>query len=313
MALGGGVSDWLKYSGVYGWAGVDFFFVISGFVLPYALYKGKYRLQHYGKFLFKRLIRLEPPYLVSLVIIILLLLLAPLVPGYSGQDFSWDWPRLLLHIGYLNSYFGYEAYNPVYWTLAIELQFYLGIALLFPLAVSESPWKKVVLPIGLLAASLIPSGEVIIFRYLPLFVFGVVCFQYRIDALSTRLWLALISVAAVAAFFSLGMVATCAGLLASLAIVLSKWRTFRPARFGQYVWQFLSWAGTISYSLYLIHIPIGGKIVNIGARFADNSLAVIATLLVAIGASLFSAWLLYVLIEKPSQRYSASLRFEKQP
>lgn len=108
------VNTWLKISGQFGWAGVDFFFVISGFVLPYALYKGKYRLQHYGKFLFKRLIRLEPPYLVSLVIIILLLLLAPLVPGYSGQDFSWDWPRLLLHIGYLNSYFGYEAYNPVY-------------------------------------------------------------------------------------------------------------------------------------------------------------------------------------------------------
>src|SRR6266496_2565885 len=34
----------LKQSGVYGWLGVEVFFVISGFILPYALYSSGYRM-----------------------------------------------------------------------------------------------------------------------------------------------------------------------------------------------------------------------------------------------------------------------------
>lgn len=305
------INGWLKYSGQYGWAGVDFFFVISGFVLPYALFKGKYRLRNFGKFLLKRLIRLEPPYLVSLAAIILLLLIAPLVPGYGGDAFSIEWSRLLLHLGYLNTYFGYESYNPVYWTLAIELQFYLGIALLFPLLVSERRWLRSMFPLVLMAMSLIPCQESIIFRYLPLFVFGIVCFQYFIDAIGFRLWLMLMILAAAFSFSALGIVATSAGLMAALTIAWSKHESFDPNIFGQKFWRVLAWAGTISYSLYLIHVPIGGRIVNIGTRFADNQLAVVITLLLAIALTLLAAWILYRLIEKPSQKHSASLKFSR--
>src|ERR1039457_2336162 len=57
----------LKYSGQYGWVGVEIFFVISGFIVPYAMLKGGYRLdlRHYLTFITKRIIRLDPPYLTS--------------------------------------------------------------------------------------------------------------------------------------------------------------------------------------------------------------------------------------------------------
>src|SRR5689334_14543570 len=58
----------LKSSGTYGWLGVEMFFVISGFVIPYSLHKAGYDLKSFGTFVAKRIIRLDPPYLVSIVI-----------------------------------------------------------------------------------------------------------------------------------------------------------------------------------------------------------------------------------------------------
>ena len=51
-------TPWLSASGKYGFLGVEAFFVISGFIIPYSMYMGGYRFAHFGKFLAKRLIRL---------------------------------------------------------------------------------------------------------------------------------------------------------------------------------------------------------------------------------------------------------------
>ena len=50
-----------------GWLGVEVFFVISGFILPCALQaRGSYSFpRHYPHFLWKRILRLHPPYLVT--------------------------------------------------------------------------------------------------------------------------------------------------------------------------------------------------------------------------------------------------------
>jgi len=46
-------------------------FVISGFVIPWSLYRSQYVLRDYPKFLLKRNVRLYPPYLASIAITIL--------------------------------------------------------------------------------------------------------------------------------------------------------------------------------------------------------------------------------------------------
>src|SRR5438874_1620600 len=59
----------LKASGQYGWTGVAAFFVISGFVLPYSMHRAGYRVRsHWRTFALKRLIRLDPPYLASILL-----------------------------------------------------------------------------------------------------------------------------------------------------------------------------------------------------------------------------------------------------
>jgi peptidoglycan/LPS O-acetylase OafA/YrhL len=130
----------LKSSGSYGWLGVDIFFVISGFVLPYSLFRARYRPSavNYGRFLWKRVSRLDPPYLASIVLVVGLGYLSAILPGYRGLPPMFSWKPILLHLGYLNAFFRAPWLNIVYWSLAIEFQYYLLIGLLFPLIRSEN-------------------------------------------------------------------------------------------------------------------------------------------------------------------------------
>ena len=146
----------LRASGTHLYLGVEVFFVISGFVLPYAMWRGRYRLRDYGRFLMKRLLRLEPPYLTTLAITVGLLIAGQFAPGFKGEPFMLEWKHLLLHFGYLNALFGFGWYNPVFWTLAIEFQFYLLIALLFPLVKHHSVYVRASVPLALAMLALLP-------------------------------------------------------------------------------------------------------------------------------------------------------------
>ena len=57
---------------MWGWAGVEVFFVISGFIIPFTLWQSGYRLKNYARFILKRIIRLDPPYLLSILLAIAL-------------------------------------------------------------------------------------------------------------------------------------------------------------------------------------------------------------------------------------------------
>jgi len=71
----------------------------------------------------------------------------------------------------------------------------------------------------------------------------------------------------------------------------------------------LAWLGTISYSLYLVHVPIGGKIVNLGARYAHTLPTELLVLAIAVVASLGVAWLLWYFVERPAQRWSSAITY----
>src|SRR5947209_2252350 len=63
FAGGGLVAAVLRDSARNAWVGVEVFFVISGFVIPLALYRSGYTPRRFGTFMLKRIIRLDPPYL----------------------------------------------------------------------------------------------------------------------------------------------------------------------------------------------------------------------------------------------------------
>lgn len=83
--------SWVRLSGHYGWVGVEAFFVISGLVVPFALHRAGYELRTgFLRFLAKRLMWLEPPYVLSIALVVVLAHLSTMVPGFRGSppDFS---------------------------------------------------------------------------------------------------------------------------------------------------------------------------------------------------------------------------------
>lgn len=297
-----GLNDELiRLSGMYGWLGVDVFFVISGFVIPYALSRSKYELKHYGYFLIKRIIRLDPPYFAAIAIIIGLGYLAPLIPGFQGNPFQLSIAQLLLHFGYVNVFFGYPWLNIVFWSLAIEFQYYLLIGLIIPFLRKDYGRLRIVLLIAVIAAAFLVPSEQFVFHYSFLFLTGYVTFQYRAGAVTTRGFLALLALAVCGVYLTLGFIVALVSLLTALAIAFVKTK-----------WRRLKFFGDISYSLYLLHVPVGAKVINLGLRFVEHRSGKLCVLAIALAITIGASYLLYRLVEQPAQRLASAFRFRKQ-
>ena len=281
-------SNFLYVSGRFGFLGVDVFFVISGFVIPYSMYRGSYHLKDFGRFLTKRVVRIEPPYLVSIILVLFLNWVSTLSPYYRGSAFNINFEALALHLGYLNAFFNFPWVNDVYWTLAIEFQYYLLIALLFPLLVH--PEKKfsfgVIILFGI--SGFLLSSHDFIFNYSLLFIVGILLFQFQVGYLSKKEFGAFLLIALIFIFVKFDKRYLVAALLPYFFITYFE--------FNDKISKFL---GNISYSLYLVHIPIGGRIINLcEGRFHDEFIRSIFVF-VALVISIASAWLFYKIIEKP--------------
>jgi peptidoglycan/LPS O-acetylase OafA/YrhL len=312
----------------YGPLGVDVFFVISGFVIPYSLYHGGYTLRNYPIFVAKRVIRLDPAYIVTIVLIILLGMLNWYFPFQKGLVFEASVPQVLLHLGYLNTFFGYPWLANVFWTLAIEFQYYLLMGLVFPLVFSRNTWTRIATLVILGALSCIIHSSIYIFYFIFLFIMGISTCQYRIGLIGKRQYVLILAIATLCALLSMGR-ATGTGDSSITPTTLSFWLTrageSAPATIAGFatvcailflraknpVFHFL---GRISYSLYLIHSPIGRRALNVFLRVtgAESEAAKIGVIVMAVAVSIFAAYLLYRFVEQPSQEWSASLRYHRR-
>jgi peptidoglycan/LPS O-acetylase OafA/YrhL len=299
LCVGSGQSvAWLRTLAGPGWLGYDIFFVISGFIIPYSMHRGGYVLRDAPVFAAKRLLRLEPPYLLSIALVVALNAASARVPGFAGQPVHVDATQILLHLGYLNVFVGRPWLNPVFWTLAIEFQFYLSMMLVFPLLAARSRPLRLAALAGLAALAFVP-GDQFLMHYLGLFGLGIVTFQ-MMRGIEGRL----ASLALMAAFTVLNaMVLTSwvagAGLLTALAIAFVRLPRIAPIAFF----------GAISYSIYLLHVPIGGRVMNLGLRFAHTAPAQVALVALAVAVSTAAAYIFYRLVEAPCQRLSGRLKY----
>jgi peptidoglycan/LPS O-acetylase OafA/YrhL len=62
-----------------------------------------------------------------------------------------------------------------------------------------------------------------------------------------------------------------------------------------------------SYSLYLVHVPIGGRVINLAKRFGEGPLYELVIVALALLASVVAAMLLYRFVEAPSMRVSRTI------
>ncbi len=126
----------ILYSG--GW-GVQLFFSISGFILsiPFINFaKNKSENLNLSTYFFRRVVRLEPPFFISLSLIYLANLF------FSFYTFYDSFPHFLATLFYCHVfiYGTWSNINPVSWSLETEVQFYVLAPLLLFLFKLKQKW-----------------------------------------------------------------------------------------------------------------------------------------------------------------------------
>jgi peptidoglycan/LPS O-acetylase OafA/YrhL len=245
--------------------------------------------------------RLDPPYLSAICLTLVLAYAEPHLSMFHGSAPHFTVSQIAYHFAYLNSLVNKPWLSPVFWTLGIEFQYYLLIGLIFPLLVSARPVIRTISMAAIVVPGLIVTRGALLFVHLPIFLMGILTFQLRSKRISNRWYFASLAYAALAASLTSGKEAIALGVVTALAVAFVVIRS-----------RILGWLGTISYSLYLLHVPIGGRIMNLGARFAHHWWSQVAVLMAATSISVLAAYIMYRCIELPSQRLSARLSYKSR-
>lgn len=285
---------WLQELGEFGVHGVYMFFVISGFVIPLSLFKSEFTLSRSLAFLMKRFIRIEIPYVASIILTLAIMFAFSLK---NNTPFELELGRLLSHLFYLTPFTDYEWYNPIYWTLAIEFQFYLVIGLIYIFINQKRPAIQSISIIVLASLSLLVEDNRLIFLYLPLFLLGINLFLIKSKQINPS-W-ALLNLAIILIVIFICHEAN-VGLFALIAYVLVDCYTLEN--------KMSAFFGHISYSLYLIHGVVGGSVLYLFSRYAHTELEKFGLLSLSLLISVVSAYFFWRLIENPSKRLSKGVK-----
>lgn len=279
--------------------GVQLFFVISGFVIPWSMYRGGYRLKNFFTFFFKRLARLEPPYVFSVLLAVFILYLRNRYYSSMGQQEHFvDLKQLALHFFYLIPFAdGYKWFNQVYWTLAVEFQYYFFMALIFPLIVAFSFGRYIFYLFAIVAS--FTSSAVFLPYWLPVFALGIVLFFYKVELIHFKEFVLVLIVLITFCFWYYPFASVIYALIPIAAILWYEQKRI-------YVLNFL---GKLSYSIYLVHPLIGGTLINVLSHSYTSPVQKFFVIISGIMVTLAGAGFTYWVVEKPSRRFSASLKY----
>lgn len=278
----------------HGHLGLDLFFLISGFVLPYAMYQHQYEVKQFFQFLWKRLARIEPPYIVSFLLILTMRYVHCRIIDYP---FEMNWGQFFSHFLYLNQYFGFEGLSVVYWTLGIEFQFYILIGLIFPFLVHSNKLIGILTLALFSVFSLMVEGPAgwYVFQYGFLFMLGIISFRFYIKQLSIVEFALLYVLALVGIYITLGFEELLISVFGVVVIL-----------FLRREWKVTDFFGNISYSLYLTHSEVAGWFVLYTSSYFSSSLLnwiLAACLCVAF------AFVFHFIVEKPFLKLSKRIRY----
>ncbi|MFF7676704.1 acyltransferase family protein [Actinacidiphila glaucinigra] len=307
---------------MYGRLAVVFFLVLSGFSLAISPARDGWRLGGAARFLRRRAWRILPPYWAALAMSLVIAWFV--VPA---SHFGPPTGATALVYGLVaQDVFTAPTPNGTFWSIAVEAELYL----LFPLLLlvrrrlgAVVLVAGVTLPVvarGLIApgASPVEGNNWLTPHLAPVFVAGlvgagIVAAPARVRRLPWH-WFAVAAAAPVAAFAAakgpvwtvdhyfwvdLAVAPAMTMLIAAVATgrppLVLRLLTARPVRA----------LGNVSYSLYLIHLPVVMAVVRrVAPRFVAPGLPTFwFTLLVALPVSLLGAWLFARIFELPFKRH----------
>jgi len=179
-----GYSSPLGFEFPWGKYGVQLFFMLSGLVNAMTILKKC----DAGTFLTSRCLRILPCYYIVIGLNLVLMCLMPL-----SAAVEWSWPQFLANLTVMPNLFGHECFEPVMWTLQVEVLFYGILILLFAKGWLQKPLPAIVIGLTLcvvgclgidkLSAQLSPESsalgyltftrQLLLLDYFPLFAVGI--------------------------------------------------------------------------------------------------------------------------------------------
>ncbi|GLW55564.1 acyltransferase family protein [Kitasatospora phosalacinea] len=290
----------------YGWVGVEMFFLISGFVICMSSWG-----RPLGSFVSSRITRLFPAYWFS-VLFLAALAFAVHVP-WNKDLLKGSYSNVITNLTMVQEGTGGLDVDGVYWTLWIELRFYVLFGLM---AIGGVTYRKVMsFCCGWLLLALLASAtgwkvlDVLFFpRYAPFFIAGVALYLLHRYGGNLLVW-GLIGFCwmqaqnqlrfIVADYYWQKVSYNVAFALVTLAFLVMI--GVAVGWFDRIQWKWLVSAGALTYPLYLVHEQFGWQVIrHFHSRY--NAYALVGVLTVSM---LVFAWLIHRLVERPA---SAALR-----
>jgi peptidoglycan/LPS O-acetylase OafA/YrhL len=276
--------------------GVQLFFLISGFVIFMTLEKTRTAMD----FVVTRFSRLYPAYWTSLLISALFVYTI----GIPSQRLPL--PDLLANVTMLQELLHFRHLDGAYWTLQVELLFYVQMLCWFMFGqLQRVHWIIVAWLVIALAYRIIPMvlglhpswtlGQLLIVEHIPFFALGILF--YRLYKGENRLVNHL-------------LIAACIGVIAVtrhpiyLPVAVVCTTVFYLFIHGRLKWLQaapFTFLGTISYSLYLLHQVIGFDIIWHLERDAHVSSGF--AILAAIAVIMVLSTLVTYFVERPAMRW----------
>ena len=306
----------------YGYMGVELFFIISGFVIAMTLESSRSVID----FVIRRFARIWPALIVSAILTFFLL-------NWSDAPFALHrrqfWPNFLPSLtltppSLWSGWFPKVDYvTGVYWSLVVEIRFYMIAVILFWLFSREKLARNLVIftLVVYIARALLRRAmpgyngvydALFIPDYLPWFAAGAVFYELYKERLAKGA--ALIMLAMIYALIArvstnyamIGRDPVFASAAALVFMVLFWFLATKPAPMRLFEVRPLVWIGECSYSIYLYHYAVGMILISqvsktIGLAPQLLLVAAISLLVLAVGR------VSYTVVENPARRWLTKL------
>ena len=280
----------------YGFLGVQLFFIISGFVICMSAWG-----RSLGDFFVSRVVRLYPAYWLAVLVAAGVLVAVPMGTQVKARE-------VVGNLTMMQQFLGIRDLDMSYWTLAVEMVFYLFFAVLVARGLT---YRSVVAfcAIWTVASLIVPRfgnqwlTTVVAASHSSYFIAGIALYLIHRFGPNLLLW-SIVGLSWLIAVTRLPGLAQAreVSFAPTTVIVTVFFLVMAAVALGLFSWVKGPWiatAGALTYPLYLIHQTVGLAVIE--RVQAHLSPWLLITALVA--ALLVAAWLIHRFVERPVARW----------
>jgi peptidoglycan/LPS O-acetylase OafA/YrhL len=227
-------------------------------------------------------------------------MLVPFLFHSAGTMAARTWADWWPHFFYLNDALHRPWLMEIYWTLALEAQYYLAIGLFFPFLQHRHAVVRWTVMAALILLPLWADQFRTVQMFSALFAMGILTCQRLNGRIGPMAHALSLLACGLVTWRVMGWPQALTGLLTAVAIASV------PLHH-----RVLEWLGTVSYPFYLFHSVVAGLLMPWLAMMPRGPWQDTAAVLGLFAISLGLSWGLHRVVERPSMRWSSAVLYRR--